>query len=117
MIKSKLYHLDFSVAFISLAFMGIMVLNPETIISASKDALELCASTLVPSIFPFMVVSSVFINYSSQNLFKCFSPVLKILFGTSSPSTGAIICGMLCGYPVGASATCELYKNNMISKS
>jgi len=97
--------------------MFIMIKNSEKIITASKNALSLCACTLVPSIFPFMTVAAVFINYSSDNSYKLLSPIFKSLFGTSSYAVSALIPGMLCGYPVGANCVCQLYKKGSISKS
>lgn len=117
MIETKLKYKKQLVTLASLLFMLAMIANPGEIISSAKAALELCVSSLVPSIFPFMVASSVFINYSSQDSFKALAPFLKLLFGTSPCAAAAIIPGMICGYPVGASCACQLYKNNMISKS
>ena len=105
------------ISLLSLLAMLFMIANPKEIISSAKYALILCSSSLIPSIFPFMVAASVFINYSEKRVFNIFSPVLKFLFGTSSASCAALLPGMICGYPVGASCTCELYKNNLISKS
>lgn len=97
--------------------MLLMILNTERIIVSVKNSLILCSSSLIPSVFPFLVVSSIFVNYSEKRFFNPFSIILKFLFGTSSVSCAALLPGMICGYPIGASCTCELYKNHLISKS
>jgi len=94
-----------------------MIANSERIIPDAKRALKLCAGILIPSIFPFMAAASLFINYSSEKNYKAFSPLFRFLFGTSSYAVCALIPGMLCGYPIGASCVCELYKKDAVSKS
>lgn len=117
MIKNILKYRRNIIFILSLLSMFAMIANPEETAYAAKEALILCAGTLIPSIFPFMVAASLFINYSGGINYRLLSPFFNFLFGTSSHALCALIPGMLCGYPVGASCVCELYKNGSISKS
>ena len=117
MIETNLKHKKQLSALISLISMFVMAANPQEIMDAAKSAFILCASTLLPSLFPFMIASSVFINSVSAGSVRFLSPVFKFLFGISPGAAAALIPGMICGYPVGASCSCQLYQNNVISKS
>ncbi|MBQ7505574.1 MAG: hypothetical protein IJT79_09735 [Ruminococcus sp.] len=77
-----------------------------------------CAEVLVPSIFPFMIIS-VFIAESglSEKLGKLSGNICPKLFGVSRNLSAVIIMSMIGGYPVGARGISALYENGKINKS
>lgn len=93
------------------------IVNSQSVIFALKEALVLICSTVIPSLFPFMVLSSLFVGNIGENSLGILSKVFQRLFGISSYGCSAFICGMLCGYPVGAKSVASLYKENKISLS
>ena len=97
--------------------MVMLAINSEEIIKAVKDALSLCASAVIPSLFPFMVLSAMFVSNAPNNFFGFAGRIFKKLFGISAFCVPALICGLVCGYPIGAKCTCELYKAKKISAS
>lgn len=105
------------ITFFSLAVMLIMILSPQKIIGAAKDALILCFNVIIPAIYPFLIVSSIFVNSSDEDFFRFAGTIMKKLFGISAVGAAAFIPGILCGYPVGASCACKLYENNRVSRS
>lgn len=71
----------------------IMIFSNSTIASA-KNAVDLFAYSIIPSLFPFFVLTNMLLR----------------------SGTAALIPGFLCGYPSGAIACSSLYKNGKISK-
>jgi sporulation integral membrane protein YlbJ len=80
--------------------------------------LELCVKKLTPSLFPFLVVSSLVVTSGAgTSIFKIFEKPLSTLFGVSKGCCAPIILGWLCGFPVGARCASELYREKSISAS
>ncbi len=70
---------------------------------AVADALTVCASVLIPALFPFMAFS-VFVVRSglSDTLSRFFAPVTRALFGLPGCTAATILTSFLGGYPAGA---------------
>ncbi len=82
------------------------------------NGLEFCLKILVPSLFPFMAVSSFVVKSGmALQLGKPFGGIIKRLFGLNQSFAPIIILSMLGGYPVGARGIYQLYKNNLASKA
>ena len=60
--------------------------------SSAADAISLCAASVVPSLFPFMVLSSLAVSAA----FRVKYPTVRW--------TVIILLGLLCGLPVGSGA-------------
>ena len=91
---------------------------PEIIGSGVKDGLTLLGTTLIPSLFPFMVVSS-FIsdNRLVETLIQKVDKFSKKLFKTSGNGVLAFFLGVLGGYPVGAKTIAENFRQKRISQN
>ncbi len=77
--------------------------------------LTLCVKKLIPSLFPFMVVSSLLNTVEAGNgLLKILSKPLGALLGIGTHGTRALIIGWLCGFPVGAKCASQLYRDGYI---
>ena len=89
----------------------------EIVFSATEEAISICKDTLLPSLFPFMILSS-FISYSGTGLIisAIFSPLTKLL---SLPKcTGGIwFTTFIGGFPSGAASICSMYDLNSIDRS
>ena len=94
-----------------------LAVNSANVINALKDAMNLCFTTVIPSLFPFMVLSNMFVGNIGEGSLGFFKRSAKSLFGISQYGCAAFICGILCGYPVGAKCVANLYKENKISLS
>lgn len=81
------------------------------------EGLAQWATKMVPTLFPFMIISSLMIHTGADIHFtRILSPMLKPLFACSTNGLYAIFMGFLCGFPMGAKATCDLLKCGKISK-
>ena len=85
----------------------------------TKGALKglmFCGNVLIPSLFPFMVLS-VFVVKSgiSEYLEKFAGHVTVPLFGVSGKCGMTVLLSMIGGYPVGAKGIYSLYESKQIS--
>lgn len=100
------------------AITGVELITKTGIISkAVTDALFLCSSAVIPSLFPFLVFSS-FIAKTSllEKLGALMSPITKALFGLSGNCGPVILMSLIGGFPVGPHMAAELCKEQKISK-
>ena len=103
-------------------YMGIFLLilffkNSDAAALWVTEGLRLCVTRLIPSLFPFMVVSSLIVS-SGAGAYVC-KPIGGIsgkLLGTRADGACAVILGWLCGFPVGAKCAGELYDNGRIDR-
>ncbi len=101
------------------SFCFILVLrNSEAAIEYMGRGLTLCARTVIPSLFPFMVVSELLVSSGAgEALGRLFSRIMRWLFGLSGAGASAVFLGSMCGFPVGARTAAALLDRNAISKS
>lgn len=79
---------------------------------AVRDALALCARSVIPALFPFFVLSSLFIELGcAEILGQSLSPVMYRLFGISGAGSTAFLLGLIGGYPVGGRTVGALYRS------
>ncbi len=108
-----------SVALGALSLFSLLLIfkNPDIAITHMSSALRLCARTLIPSLFPFMVLSELMV---SGNAVSLIAPLLrrpaKALFGISGEGGAAVLLGLVCGFPIGAKTAAALYKKGSIGK-
>lgn len=80
------------------------------------DGLLLCAEKVVPSLFPYMVISSLFVYSGLAAKLGRRIPAAAI-FGLPAEAGSSLILGALCGFPVGAKTAVDLYKSGCVSKT
>ncbi|MBO5701250.1 MAG: hypothetical protein J6S71_02310 [Clostridia bacterium] len=79
--------------------------------------MRLCAETLIPALFPYMVISEMLVRSGAVSVISpIIGKVTEKLFGISGAGGTAIILGILCGFPIGAKTAAELYGKGVISK-
>ncbi len=100
-------------------FCLILVLkNSDAAIEYMGRGLTLCARTVIPSLFPFMVISELLVSSGAGEAFgRLFSRIMRWLFGLSGAGASAVFLGSMCGFPVGAKTAVALLDRNTISKS
>lgn len=80
----------------------IFSLNSKTVIASVKYSLELCYSSVIPSLFPFFILCEFLMSTVSQ-------------IGTNY-SAVAFITGLVTGFPTGVRNVCQLYSDGCINK-
>lgn len=94
----------------------ILMLAFDTVTSEIRAALKMWAQILLPSLFPYLVLSQ---YISTSGVLGIFSPIEKFiakLFNISRCSSAVYICSLFSGYPSGAVCTSELYRGGYIEK-
>ena len=96
---------------------GLCVYSNETS-SAAVEGLLLCGRVLIPSLFPFLVVSSLAINSGLAKIAGAalHKPADRI-FKLPGVCATAFILGLVGGYPVGAANAIYLYRSGMCNKT
>lgn len=95
-----------------------LVLWPGEAMGAMRDGLKLCGNVIVPSLFPFFVLSSLVVELGmSRYLGRLFQPVMAPLFRVNGACASALALGFVGGYPVGARTAISLYQNGQCSKT
>lgn len=96
----------------------ILIFNTESALGYAKDGLALCARTLIPSLFPFMVISDILVRAGACTVAaRLFERPMRLLFGISGEGAGAMALGALCGFPIGARCAVSLCDNGEISRA
>lgn len=95
-----------------------MFLHPQKTLLASRQGLLLWFHTLLPTLLPFMILSNLVIRLgTAEKLLSPLAPLFRLLFGLSPASAYVYLLGMLCGYPMGAKLTADLYREKRIPYS
>ena len=104
--------------FLLLALFGAaLAFYPAEASDAARQGLALCLQTVLPSLFPFFVLSSLLIaSGAADGLSRTLEPFMRPLFYLSGAGAGALALGLAGGYPVGARTAAELYRRGALSK-
>ena len=96
----------------------VMLLFPSEVFEGAKSGLLLWFLTVLPTLFPFLLISRLLLDSCACSLLnKLLAPVISRLFGISAQGSFAFIVGFLCGYPMGAKITADLFHARQISKA
>lgn len=91
---------------------------PQETAQAVREGLELCGNVILPSLFPFFVLSSLVVELGLSRYFgKLLEPVMRPLFRVGGACAAAVALGLIGGYPVGARTAIRLYENGQCSKT
>ncbi len=91
--------------------------NSALTASYIQKGLETCLLTVIPSLFPFMVVSEVLCECGAlEFLGRLIGKRVPRLWGLSRKSFAAVTAGLIFGFPIGTRALVSLYDNGEISK-
>lgn len=93
------------------------LLNADAACSGATEGLRLCGCRVIPSLFPFFVLSGLLIRLGFGDLLaKPLARPFRTLFGIDSAGFGALLFGLLGGYPLGAETVVRLYEDKCVSK-
>lgn len=94
-----------------------MLSFPGPVLRGASSGLLLWFNTVLPTLFPFILICNLLISTSALNvLLRLISPVFCRFFRVSPHGAFAVLAGFLCGYPMGAKVTADLYRRHMIGK-
>lgn len=94
-----------------------LILYPSQAVAAASDGVNLSINVIVPSLFPFFVLSSLSVELGLlDGIGRLLSRIMKPLFHVSGVCAGAFLLGVVGGYPVGARTAISLYTKGYTSK-
>lgn len=110
------FHKMIKPAFFLLLF--VLILSyPALSLSYAANGLKLWFDRMVPTLFPFMLLSTVMIRQNLTEGFAAFLyPVAGRLYGMSRNCVYCLLLGFLCGFPMGARTIAEMYERKQLSR-
>ena len=100
----------------SVAGIFMLIIDGQTALIGASEGMELCIKTVIPSLFPFFVLSSMLTSSlmgTSIGLLRPFFHCLGVPFGAES----LVVTGFLGGYPVGAQFVGSAYRAGVLTKN
>lgn len=95
-----------------------MLISPETVTTGAANGLLLWYRRVLPVLFPFLLITGLMIRTGSISMVnRILSPVLMPFLGISGNASFSVVCGFLCGFPVGAKSCSDLTCEEKISSS
>ncbi len=94
----------------------ILILDAKTAFSGASQGLSLCIRTVIPSLFPFFVLSyylTGLLTGGDYTLLRPFGRLLRIPQGAE----GILLLGLLGGYPTGAGLIAQCRESGQLSGS
>lgn len=103
-------------AFVSVILLLFTLLHTDSAIPAARAGMNLWLNTLFPTLLPFIILTGILMRTElMESLFYPARILLKYLFGLSPCGGYALFAGLLCGYPMGAKITSDLYRQGKLS--
>lgn len=95
--------------------MLVLILDAKTALNGAYEGVHMCLYTVIPSLFPFFVVSILLTGCLTGITIPLFTPFEK-LCRMPKGSGSILLTGLLGGYPVGAQAAAQAYYKCSIRK-
>ena len=101
-------------AIVGAAALFALILDSTHAASWAAEGVTLCIRTVIPTLFPFFVVSA----FLTGNLITGkHAGILAKVFGLPGQATPVLLCGFLGGYPVGALTAADRVKKGSLTHS
>ena len=103
-------------SFLLLILLIFMLLHPAITVTGASNGLLLWYSSVVPALFPFMVLSSLIV--ASGSLSVLMAPVRLVLgplLWLSAEGCYTLLSGLVCGFPMGAKTCADFLSRGQIS--
>jgi len=102
--------------FAALCGLFVMIAASAQTVAACREGLRLCVELILPSLFPFFVLSALLGKLGLPDLLgKRLAPLGEELFHVSGAGCTAFFMGLLGGYPLGAAYIAALAESGQVS--
>lgn len=93
-----------------------LLLLPQAASTGVSRGLSLCAALLIPSLFPFLILSG-FLSSSGlcHTVGKRMQGITMLLFGLPGCCAPGIVLSFIGGYPTGAATVAALYRQGLLT--
>lgn len=101
-----------------LLLLSFLLCFPQEALPAAKEGMELWLNTLIPTLLPFIILTGLLIGTNAAGwLLAPLERFWNVVFGITSSGAYALFLGLLCGYPMGAKISSDMYAHGRISKN
>ncbi len=118
--KPSIYVIKLKRNLLPMLFLGFtfcLLIFSKSNLPAVKSGLQLWASSVVPSLFPFFVATELLMHTNMVTLLgNLLNHLMKPIFNIRGEGAFAFIMGIISGYPVGAKIASNFRQNNICSK-
>ena len=98
-----------------LLLLFVFLFQSGLILEGTRNALRLTAATILPSLFPYLVLSGM-LTATAGGLPLPGGRLFSRLFRLPAGGLLALLLGSLCGFPVGVAVTAELARGGAVSR-
>ena len=102
-------------ALLAMLFLIPALIFPKVLSDGVRDGIKLSVLGVIPSVFPFFVVSDALLSLPSREGGFC-GRVFSRLLGIPAPGLRAFLIGTVCGFPIGVKIASELYVDGSLKK-
>ena len=116
-IKSKLSAGQVIFSLCALASLALAFIFSEVLLESMKRGMKLCISSVIPSLFPFAVLSELTVRSgTADGIARLLGGAFERLFGVRREGAIALILGIICGFPIGTRSALSLYERGSLSR-
>lgn len=94
-----------------------LIFSHDIIKKSVMNSVKMCISTILPSIFPFMILSDYLLGNIDRTDSSKLGGIFSKCFNISSAAIWPFIIGNVCGFPLGAKTSIGLYNRGAITKT
>ncbi len=96
---------------------ALLLFSSEGSATAVSKSLIFCKDTLIPSLFPFLILSEIITSSGIASSFDTLTfGIFSRLFRISAPGSCAFLLGSVSGFPIGAKTAAQLYQKGHCTK-
>ena len=101
----------------SLFCLFLILKNTEIAMEYMNRGLRLCAKTVIPTLFPFMVISELIVSGGiGAAILRPIAPFMQKILRLPPVGCCGVILGMLCGFPVGAKCAVRALESKQLTR-
>ena len=93
----------------------ILILDNQTARTGIQEGIDLCLHAVIPSLFPFLIISSLLSSLNNNSKSRILNPI-GALCGIPAGSESILLLGLLSGYPIGAQMISQAYAKGALKK-
>lgn len=95
--------------------MLVLIIDSEASLAGAREGVDLCIRTVIPSLFPFFLLSQILVSAWTGRQLPMLRPLGKLL-GVPEGCESLLIPGFLGGYPVGAKSIHHAWESGCVSE-
>lgn len=95
---------------------GCILTNSSLSLSYASLGLELWLQKMIPSLFPFMILSGIMVRLNlTEKIAMAAYPLVNRIYRIRKNACYCMLLGFLCGFPMGAKVTGELFERGQLT--